>query len=75
MHSQHEDASVKMFHHLIEENKLESSLESYGISSDDRIFIGELIAGPPNSTNISPNVSSYYFIDFTIAHRCSLCKD
>ena len=65
MYSQHEDASVKMFHHLIEENKLEQSLEYYKISSGDRTFIEELIAGP-NSSNTSATVSSYYFIAFIL---------
>uniref|UniRef100_A0A670JYW1 HD domain-containing protein n=1 Tax=Podarcis muralis TaxID=64176 RepID=A0A670JYW1_PODMU len=43
----HEDASVKMFEHLIDSNDLRPVLEYYGLKPDEDIdFIKEQIAGP-----------------------------
>ncbi|XP_072135874.1 deoxynucleoside triphosphate triphosphohydrolase SAMHD1-like [Mobula birostris] len=42
----HEDASVKMFDHLISSNSLKVVLETYGLVSQDVTFIKELIRGP-----------------------------
>uniref|UniRef100_A0A672LDB1 HD domain-containing protein n=1 Tax=Sinocyclocheilus grahami TaxID=75366 RepID=A0A672LDB1_SINGR len=42
----HEEASVKMFHHMVKENNLEQLMESYGLKMEtDRTFIAELIKG------------------------------
>ncbi|KAJ8257845.1 hypothetical protein GJAV_G00190360 [Gymnothorax javanicus] len=44
---EHEDTSVKMFHHLISENKLEPVMEQHGlVLREDLPFIEELINGP-----------------------------
>uniref|UniRef100_A0A672LDA9 HD/PDEase domain-containing protein n=1 Tax=Sinocyclocheilus grahami TaxID=75366 RepID=A0A672LDA9_SINGR len=44
--SYHEEASVKMFHHMVKENNLEQLMESYGLKMEtDRTFIAELIKG------------------------------
>ena len=45
-HSQHEQASVKMFEFLVESNNLWKEFEKYGLQKQDLIFIKELIAGP-----------------------------
>lgn len=42
----HEDASRKMFRHLIEENNLQAEFEKAGLSSRDLTFIEEQVAGP-----------------------------
>ena len=47
--TQHEDASVMMFHHLIDENDLREEMEKYGLEDIDVTFIMELIAGPIHS--------------------------
>ncbi|KAI4892676.1 hypothetical protein NFI96_028025 [Prochilodus magdalenae] len=46
----HEQASVKMFDHLVKENNLEPVMEKYGLTPDDLIFIKEQIAGPLGSS-------------------------
>ena len=40
---QHEKGSIAMFDHLIESDNLRPSLEQYGLSGTDIIFIKELI--------------------------------
>ena len=43
--TQHEDASVKMFDHMMNENKLDPIFKFYKLVEKDLIFIKELIAG------------------------------
>ncbi|XP_071091588.1 deoxynucleoside triphosphate triphosphohydrolase SAMHD1-like [Haliotis cracherodii] len=43
----HEDASVKMFDHLVHENNLGAVFSKFGLTDTDRIFIKEQIKGPP----------------------------
>ena len=43
--TQHEDASVDMFDHMMTENKLGQSFEFYKLVEEDLVFIKELIAG------------------------------
>lgn len=44
---QHEEASVKMFDHLVEDNKLEPLMKKHGLQlPQDLLFIKEQIAGP-----------------------------
>ena len=43
--TQHEDASVEMFDHMMKENDLFSSFEQYNLLEQDLEFIRELIAG------------------------------
>lgn len=43
--TQHEDASVNMFDHMMKENNLFPSFREYNLSEKDLIFIKELIAG------------------------------
>ncbi|KAM4562222.1 deoxynucleoside triphosphate triphosphohydrolase SAMHD1-like [Odontesthes bonariensis] len=48
---QHEDASIRMFDHLVEANRLQSEMENDGLEEEtDLIFIKELILGKPLST-------------------------
>ncbi|VDI08708.1 uncharacterized protein MGAL_10B084197 [Mytilus galloprovincialis] len=42
----HEDASVKMFDYLIEENELRKEFERFGLTEQDITFVKEQIAGP-----------------------------
>ena len=42
---QHEDASVKMFDHMIKVNNLLTSFIKYNLTEKDVVFIKELIAG------------------------------
>ena len=51
--SQHEQASVMMFKHLLMENKLEGEFEKYGLDERDIQFITEQIAGPQESEMLS----------------------
>lgn len=46
----HEDASVKMFDYLVEENNLEAEFKKYNLHERDRIFIKEQIRGPQSKT-------------------------
>lgn len=46
MYFQHEDASLKMFDHMIEENDLGSVFKNYKLEPRDIDFIKEQIAGP-----------------------------
>ncbi|XP_050399005.1 deoxynucleoside triphosphate triphosphohydrolase SAMHD1-like isoform X2 [Patella vulgata] len=48
----HEEASIKMFQHLIKENNLMADFEYYNLKQEDIDFIKELIAGPSNEDNI-----------------------
>lgn len=58
---QHEQASVMMFDHLLEENCLQSDFERYGLDEQDITFIKEQIAGPRNSEMCSqPSDWPYY---------------
>ena len=43
---QHEEGSIAMFDHLIESNNLGPTVEQYGLSGTDIVFIKELIVGP-----------------------------
>ena len=43
--TQHEDASVKMFDHMMNENKLDPIFKFYKLVEKDLVFIKELIAG------------------------------
>ena len=43
--TQHEDASVKMFDHMMNENKLDPIFKFYNLVEKDLVFIKELIAG------------------------------
>ena len=43
---QHEDASVTMLEHLLEENNLRPDFSRYGLQEQDIVFIKEIIAGP-----------------------------
>ena len=43
--TQHEDASVKMFDHMMDENNLDPSFTFYKLVDKDLVFIKELIAG------------------------------
>ena len=47
--SQHEDASVMMFEHLLESNNLKVEFERCGLGDKDIKFIKEQIAGPLES--------------------------
>lgn len=46
---QHEDASRKMFDHLLAANNLRSEFEKYGLSEEDLSFIKEMICDAPDS--------------------------
>lgn len=46
----HEEASVRMFDHLIEANCLHAEFNRYGLNERDIVFIKELIRGPRNLT-------------------------
>lgn len=48
---QHESLSVKMFNHLVEENKLDEEFKFYFGKNlvKDKIFITEMIEGPPET--------------------------
>lgn len=51
---QHEQASVKMFEHLVEVNKLYKEFEKWKLNEEDLIFITEQIAGPSeNNVEVS----------------------
>lgn len=55
---QHEEASVKMFDHLVESNNLEPMMTNHGlVLEEDLVFIKELIVGPLNSQAASDEVS------------------
>ena len=56
--SQHEDASVTMFDHLIEVNDLQSTFDEYGITDDDISFVKEQIAGPIDSEQCSSQMQT-----------------
>ncbi|XP_069809370.1 deoxynucleoside triphosphate triphosphohydrolase SAMHD1-like [Dendropsophus ebraccatus] len=60
---EHEEASVKMFDHLIKSNNLEAEMEKYGlVLKKDIPFIKELIIGPPKEethSNSSANKNSW----------------
>ena len=45
LYFKHEEASVKMFNHMIEKNKLERDFQEYGIQHLDLQFIEEQISG------------------------------
>lgn len=50
---QHESLSVKMFNHLVEENKLDNEFKRYFgknlVKDKHKIFITEMIEGPPET--------------------------
>ena len=50
---QHEQASVAMFDHLIEVNKLKREFDQYGITEKDLKFVKEQIAGPIDTEQCS----------------------
>ncbi|CAF1442196.1 unnamed protein product [Didymodactylos carnosus] len=47
----HEEASIKMFDYMIEQNNLKTILNRYNLNDADIIFIKELIAGPLPENN------------------------
>ncbi|CAL4061492.1 unnamed protein product, partial [Meganyctiphanes norvegica] len=47
----HEEASVKMFDHLVKENNLQKEFEYYGLDEQDMVFVKELISGPKPCTD------------------------
>ena len=51
---QHEQASVMMLDHLIEENELMGEMWKYGLDENDITFIKELIVGPSKNANETP---------------------
>jgi len=55
---QHENASVKMFDHLLEVNDLQPSLEEYDITEGDLTFVKEQIAGPMETEQCSSQMQS-----------------
>lgn len=47
---QHEEASVKMFDHLVKDNDLMPAMKKHGLElPEDLVFIREQIVGPSNS--------------------------
>ena len=56
--TQHEDASVAMFDHLIQVNDLQSSFDQYGITDTDLAFVKEQIAGPIDTEQCSSQMQS-----------------
>lgn len=59
---QHEEASVKMFDHLVEDNDLKPVMVKYGLKlPEDLVFIREQIVGPSNSVaGHTQQVRSYW---------------
>ncbi|KAI5625235.1 deoxynucleoside triphosphate triphosphohydrolase SAMHD1 isoform X1 [Silurus asotus] len=57
----HEDASVKMFEHLVEKNNLQPVMEKYGVFKKDLIFITEQIAGPKDKYEGRPEDQSFLY--------------
>ena len=51
---QHEDASVMMLDHLIEENGLMEEMEKYGLYDNEVTFIKEMIVGPTQDKEKTP---------------------
>ncbi|KAJ8302865.1 hypothetical protein KUTeg_019261 [Tegillarca granosa] len=47
----HEEASVKMFDYLLEDNGLVNEFQKYGLTETDRTFIKEQIVGPVSERN------------------------
>jgi len=56
--SQHENASVKMFDHLVEVNNLQPFLERYDITEGDLTFVKEQIAGPVDTEQCSSQMQT-----------------
>ena len=56
--TQHEDASVAMFNHLIRVNDLQSSFDQYDITNTDLVFVREQIAGPIDTEQCSSQMQS-----------------
>ena len=56
--TQHEDASVDMFDHLIRVNDLQSSFDQYDITATDLVFVKEQIAGPIDTEQCSSQMQS-----------------
>ena len=61
--TQHEDASVMMLDHLIEENGLMEEMRKYGLDENDVTldvtFIKELIVGPAKNADTTPTRHVY----------------
>ncbi|KAG8580272.1 hypothetical protein GDO81_007216, partial [Engystomops pustulosus] len=72
MYFQHEDASLKMFDHLINSNKLEDEMKNYGlVIPDDLIFIKELILGKKLNDNVKGRGKEKHFLYEIVANKIS----
>ena len=56
---QHEEASVKMFNHLVEENKLKKKFKE--LSDLNMSFIREQISGKPEGNDVRNKLLFGYF--------------
>lgn len=62
---QHEEASVKLFDHLVENNGLEGKFEEYGLNGKDLKFIKEQITGIEADSTIVKVLLIFNIFDFT----------
>ncbi|OQV20466.1 Deoxynucleoside triphosphate triphosphohydrolase SAMHD1 [Hypsibius exemplaris] len=61
-HWEHEEMSIKMFHHLLDTNKeLRPAFTVFGLQEEDIKFIGELIMGWKRSTATRPNSKRFLY--------------
>ncbi|KAI5627234.1 deoxynucleoside triphosphate triphosphohydrolase SAMHD1 [Silurus asotus] len=65
----HEDASVKMFEHLVEKNNLQPVMEKYGVIKKDLIFITEQIAGPKDKQQYKGRPEDQSFLYEIVANK------
>ncbi|XP_046707250.1 deoxynucleoside triphosphate triphosphohydrolase SAMHD1-like isoform X1 [Silurus meridionalis] len=65
----HEDASVKMFKHLVKENNLQPVMEKYGVFKKDLIFITEQIAGPKDKQQYEGRPEDKSFLYEIVANK------
>ena len=66
---QHEDASVAMFDHLVDQNELKNLMEQHGlVLPEDLDFIKEQIAGPIDKTPGKVSVTAVSFVTINIVN-------
>lgn len=72
-HWRHEDWSVSIFEHLLEENGID--LTNYGLTDIDRIFITEIIRGTKNKDRIGRTREKFFLYDIVNNSRSGLDVD